>query len=312
MALTYSGRLDQYGENSVPDNVNKSAYDVDESFFKNIEYFLVDKGKPEITFTSNSLTFSTTDKKAISSNPKGEVYRELNEDPIHFEAKLSNVNFEKKELHLENEVKVNLDNVELRSNLMKIFTSENLLVANGNVQTLSNSKNNSEQILISAGSAIYRPKISYFEYRDGVNGTLKRKKEYEESIRFKANNLDFDGLKSLANLKGEVHLMRENYDVFANQGTIYLENYNKKLKYYSFSDDVRLEERVKSDGRLFTRRAFSEKLEGIMSEKKIILSGLPKVFQDKDVIKGNLIVIRENVETVEVDDANTNITLKHE
>jgi lipopolysaccharide export system protein LptA len=60
------------------------------------------------------------------------------------------------------------------------------------------------------------------------------------------------------------------------------------------------------------RKAFAEKLEGLISEKKIILTGLPKVFQQKDVIKGNRITIRENIETVEVDDANTNITLERE
>ena len=44
----------------------------------------------------------------------------------------------------------------------------------------------------------------------------------------------------------------------------------------------------------------------------MILTGLPKVFQEKDVIKGNRITIRENIETVEVDDAITNITLERE
>lgn len=47
-----------------------------------------------------------------------------------------------------------------------------------------------------------------------------------------------------------------------------------------------------------------------MSENKIILTGYPKVYQLKDVIKGNRIILREDNEVVEVDDANTNFILK--
>lgn len=113
-------------------------------------------------------------------------------------------------------------------------------------------------------------------------------------------------------LKGQVTFKKGNLDASSNQGTLFLENYNKKLKYYSLSDDVRLQETLSLDGKPLTRKAFAEKLEGIISERKVILTGLPKVFQERDVIKGNRITIRENIETVEIDDANTNITLERD
>ena len=75
---------------------------------------------------------------------------------------------------------------------------------------------------------------------------------------------------------------------------------------------MRLQEKLINNGKLLVRKAFSEKLEGLISDKKVILTGLPKVFQERDVIKGNRIIIKENVETVEVDDANTNIILEQE
>ena len=70
--------------------------------------------------------------------------------------------------------------------------------------------------------------------------------------------------------------------------------------------------KLEKDGSVstFERRAFGEKLEGMMSESKIILTGYPKVFQQNDVITGNKIVLRENNEVVEVDDANTNFILR--
>jgi lipopolysaccharide export system protein LptA len=110
-------------------------------------------------------------------------------------------------------------------------------------------------------------------------------------------------------MKGNVSFKKENLEAFANRGEVFLENYNKKLKYYALYDDVKLQENLVSNGKPMARKAFAEKLEGQMAEKKIILTGLPKVFQERDVIKGNRIIIRENVETVEVDDANTNIII---
>lgn len=312
MLLTFSGVFQNYGTVAIPASQKIDNDRGDESFFKQVDYYSVDDGRPTLNFQSELLTHSVLDSKLIGLNPKGVAFRVDNDEPIHFQSKNAKVSFNKKEINLENDVAVVLENTELNADKMQIRLDQNIIYANGTVKTLSNSKDDSEQVLISADSATYLPKQKYFEYVKNVQGTLKRRKKYEESIRFKTDNLIFDGQKNLAELKGDVHFMRDNFDIYANSGNIFLENYNKKLKYYSFSDDVRLEEKVNSDGRQFTRKAFSEKLEGFMSEKKIILTGLPKVFQEKDVIKGNMIVIRENIETVEVDDANTNIILKEE
>ena len=60
----------------------------------------------------------------------------------------------------------------------------------------------------------------------------------------------------------------------------------------------------------FIRRAFSEKLEGLARDNKLILTGYPKVFQLNDIIKGNVITLRGNNEVVEVDDANTHFKIQ--
>lgn len=312
-ALTYNHTFDLYGTVSMPNKGDiKSTENIEESYFKNVQYFLSEKNKPFLNFDSELLTLSTSDSKVLGFNPKGNAYRMTDSSPIFFQGKNARVYYAKKEINLENQVNVVVDNTNLDADRVKILLGDNLLIADGNVKTLTSNDSNNEQILVNSDELEYRPKVKYFEFRKNVDGTLKRKKVYEESLKFKTDALNFNGLNNLAELKGNIHLMRENYDIFATNGNIYLENYNKKLKYYVLSDDVRLEEKVEAEGRKFSRKAFSEKLEGVMSEKKIVLTGFPKVFQDKDVIKGNMIVIRENVETVEVDDANTNITLKNE
>ena len=60
----------------------------------------------------------------------------------------------------------------------------------------------------------------------------------------------------------------------------------------------------------FKRESFSEKLEGYPSENLVVLLGYPKVNQKQDVIKGNIIILRDNNETIEVDNANSNFRLK--
>lgn len=131
-------------------------------------------------------------------------------------------------------------------------------------------------------------------------------------MSFTTDLMTLSAPKSEVEMKGNVTFKKGNLDASSNQGTLFLENYNKKLKYYSLSDDVKLQETLSLNGKPVMRKAFAEKLEGIISEKKVILTGLPKVFQEKDVIKGNRITIRENIETVEIDDANTNITLERD
>ena len=55
----------------------------------------------------------------------------------------------------------------------------------------------------------------------------------------------------------------------------------------------------------FIRKALSERLEGVTSEEILVLTGYPKVYQMKDVIRGNRIILRRDSELVEVEDANS-------
>src|SRR5690606_35662995 len=111
-------------------------------------------------------------------------------------------------------------------------------------------------------------------------------------------------------LDGDVEMKKQQLTAQARRGEIFLENYNKKLKYYVLYDDVKLREKVVARGERLERKAFAEKLEGVMSEDRIILTGFPKVLQRGDIIKGNRITLRENNVIVEVEDANTNFKLR--
>lgn len=304
-------------QQKVVDNSNISESDeMDESYFKTVDYYLVDKAKPFLKLEATELTLSKQNTEVTGFNPDGVIYRRdekgVEEDPIFFNSKNARVFTANKELYLQNEVEVKVANSNLKSDKVTIFNSGRHLEADGNVRTSSFDPKTNDNILITSEFALYRPKEQFFEYQRKVKGTVQRRRQYEESVSFTTDLMTLSGAQSEVEMKGNVTFKKGNLDASSNQGTLFLENYNKKLKYYSLSDDVRLQESLSVGGKPMVRKAFAEKLEGLISEKKVILTGLPKVFQEKDVIKGNRITIRENIETVEVDDANTNITLERD
>lgn len=314
------GHFDEFGsEHAIPVKGEDSGTD-NESFFKGVTYYTVEKSKPFLELDSVELSLSSNgDGVVISFDPVGIIYRyDKNQselEPIYFQAKNARALMHRKELFLDNQVEIKMSNASLKAEKVSILSHGEILHAQKNVKTLNTIDKTNDQIMVDSEDVIYRPKDQYFEYRNRVSGVIKRKRLYEDSISFKADLLTLNAPLSLAQMNGNVYFKKENMDAYANRGEVFLENYNKKLKYYALYDDVRLQEwfkNPKDKEKPLLRKAFAEKLEGLISDKKIILTGLPKVFQDRDVIKGNRIIIRENIETVEVDDANTNITLEKE
>ena len=299
---------------------NKNIYQLEnklnESYFKIVDYYLVEKSKPFLRLQSSELILKKQNTEVVAFNPDGIVYRinekGIEEDPIFFTAKHSRILTTNKELYLTDEVDVKVANSNLKAEKVTIYNGGRLLEADGFVKTESFDPKTSDQILITSSFALYKPKEQFFEYKNNVKGKVHRKRQYEESVSFTTDYMTLSGVKSEMEMKGNVTFKKGNLDASSNQGTLFLENYNKKLKYYSLSDDVKLLETISLKGKNVLRKAFAEKLEGLVSEKKVILTGLPKVFQGKDVIKGNRITIRENIETVEIDDSNTNITLERD
>lgn len=284
----------------------------DESYFNVVNYYLIDDGRPFIQLDSSELTLSRENTEMLSVLPSGTIFPKKNEekDPINFKARQMHAFMKLGKIFLKDEVEIVVGNSNLKSKAASILDRGKYMEARDEVKTQNFDPKTSDQILIDSDFLSYKPKEQFFEFKKNVKGKIQKRRKYEEGISFGTDVLTFHTFLSLIEMKGNVSLKKENLEAFSQQGSLFLENYNKKLKYYSLSDDVRLQETLQIDGKITLRKAFSEKLEGLISEKKIILTGLPKVFQGKDVIKGNKMIIRENVETVEVDDADTSIMLE--
>jgi lipopolysaccharide export system protein LptA len=312
--LSNLGHFKRFGSEHAPVIVTNKPDQLEESFFKGVNYFSIEKSKPFLELETNELSISNTEGIVLSFNPIGTLYRydkaNKPEEPIIFQSKNSRVLLKKKNVYLDKEVEIKMAGTQLNADSVAILENGEQIDANQNVKTVSSIQKTNDQVLVESNRATYFPKRQIYEYRNNVSGKVNRKRVYEEGVSFITDQLLFNVPESLITLKGKVSFKKDNLDVLANRGEVFLENYNKKLKYYALYDDVRLQESLFQNGKPLMRKAFAEKLEGISSEKKIVLTGFPKVFQLRDVIKGNRITIRENVETVEVDDANSSITIE--
>lgn len=313
-SYSFLGSFDSSDLNAEAGTTSKNRGTNDDSFFKTVDYYMLDKTKPFLQLEAVELTISQNNTLAVASNPDGVIFRRndsgVEEDPINFKSKQAQVMTTKQLLYLNDEVEIEVATSNLKAKAVTIFDGGKYLEASGDVRTHSFDLKTNDQILINSDFATYKPRERFFEYQKHVKGNVQRRRVYEENVYFTTDLLTLNQVNSEVEMKGNVTFKKGNLDASSNQGSVFLENYNKKLKYYSLSDDVRLQETLIVAGKPSIRKGFAEKLEGLISEKKVVLTGLPKVFQEKDVIKGNRIIIRENVETVEVDDANTNITLE--
>lgn len=286
-----------------------------ESYFQGVSFYKVRNQKKILHLDSTELTVNSFTGKSLFVEPRGVAYTE-SAQAIQYQAKKGFLIQKENKVIFENQVKFNLDKSLLKADKVTYFMNKEEIVSLGNVYTLSRSEDklSPEKIEVWSKKAYSWPSLNKSTYIGKVRGIIKRKKVYEESVKFRSEKVEIDLNTLKIDLIENVQLIKQLLTANSHRGEIFLENYNKKLKYFVLYDDVKVVEKVEleKDGRVssFERRAFGEKLEGLMSENKIILTGYPKVFQLKDVITGNKIVLRENNEIIEVDDANTSFILR--
>lgn len=277
---------------------------MDESYFKDVDYFVLKEFKPQMTLKAEELTLNSTAGKTFFFKPKGYVFSARGEK-INYKGERGIYNQDAQVLVLEKDVLVTMPDTEATSDKMTYVVTKDRVHMEGTVRTKTYYVDEGDWIYLNGDEAYFWTEARRSKYIGNVNGQIKRKRVYEDSLYFESNELYLNMNELKADLTHDVLMKKQNLTATSRRGEIFLENYNKKLKYFVLYDDVKVVEKVMLDGKFIDRKAFSEKLEGLPSESKIILTGYPKVYQLNDVIKGNQIVLRENTEVVEVDDANT-------
>lgn len=286
------------------DSEKGSQEALEESYFKVVDYYVIEKGKPLMTMKADELTLNQTAGKTFFFKPHGHVFSARGEK-INYKGERGIYNQKNEVLVLEKDTEVKMPDTEATSHKMTYNVRQDRVHMEGDVRTKTFYQKEGDWIYLNADEAYFWTEARRSRYVGKANGQIKRKRIYEDSLSFESNEVYLNMETLRADLNEDVLMKKQNLTATSRRGEIYLENYNKKLKYFVLYDDVKVVEKVMLDGKFIDRKAFSEKLEGLPSESKIILTGYPKVYQLNDVIKGNQIVLRENTEVVEVDDANT-------
>jgi len=277
----------------------------------NLNYFHLKNALPQMSLSSEKMK-SKDDSLAEFKLPKGIYNLSGKGKMMQYEANEGKYQKEKNLLTLITDVKITSDQGSYSADKIRYNFSKDLVIANGAVKFNGIDLRSQDKIRIESQSMRATPGKQLSTFKGQVKGQLLRKKQYEGKLEFSSGQLQLDGINSLAQLEGDVQLRRQAYLITAGKGDIYLENFNKSLKYFVFNDDVKVTEKLQTAEGISIRKAYAERLEGFGREQKMVLSGAPKVEQGKDVVKGYRITIRENMDLIEVDDAMSDMQIKKE
>ena len=298
---------DEYFENENKKNLTNELQD---SFFTQPIIYKLKGREKDFVLNASEMTITDNQNKFIFFDPIGSIFTTAG-DEVLYKGKRGLYTQNNENLILEEDVEFTKpDSIIVGDRLNYMFPID-FVLATGNVMTNSWDLKTKDNVIVHSEELRAYPKAGRSEYRGNVVGKLKRKRPYEDGVDFWTDQLFANRDDSKLTLIGNVKLIKQGLTALSREGEIFMDNYNKKLKYYTLIDDVKLTEKVKlEDGSSFIRTAVAEKLDGLVAEEKNILTGFPKVFQQGDVITGNRITIRENNQVVEVDDANTDFILK--
>lgn len=281
---------------------------VEEIKFIDVSYFKLQARIPSIELQSSELTIINESLLNFIS-PFGKIINSKRE--ISYTANSGEMNQNTKVLTLNGDVVLEEETSKYTSDNLEYFGATEQLMAKGNVHSVVVDEKSGDRIDIRSESLDSMLKTKILTLTGEVKGVIERKRRYQGKMDFSAQNVEVNSLESVIKLSNDVKMHRNNYYLSAGNAEIFLENYNKKLKYYVLYDDVKLEEKLNLQGsKDRMRRAYAERLVAHQKTGKIILSGAPRVEQGTDVIKGYQITLRENVELVEVDDSKSSFNLK--
>lgn len=293
--------------NKVVDTTSNLSY-----FTKPIFYILKDT-KPYLHMNATELTLNSKTQNVVFLEPSGSLF-DKDGVPLRFEGSRGLLKRDKGILELTSNININFVDTKLNSGFFKYYFDDQKIEAWENVKTNSLARETKDKIFIESDFLTTYTKNEVAKYKGHVKGEILRQKAYEEKVSFETKNLLAELKISKLTLTGNVHMKKQGFSAKSKRGEVFLKNYNKKLKYYVLYDDVVVVEEVVVDNSNAKapakRRAFAEKLEGFMNDNLVVLTGYPKVYSAGDVIKGNRIVLRQDTDVIEVDDAITKFKLR--
>ncbi len=276
-----------------------------------LEYFHLKDARPILSLSASEMVSEGEDLAQFAA-PKGIYHFTQKNKSLHYQAQEGIYRKVKNVLSLKGEVNLKSQEATYSADTVSYYFKKDLVIAKGHVDFEGEDPKSRDHVTVTADSMRSMPAAQFTSFRGNIAGSMKRRKRYEGQLSFWSSIMNLDGEKSYAYLEGNVRIVREGYDITAGKAEMFLENYNKSLKYFVLNDDVKVTEKIESPDGDQIRRAYAERLEGFGREQKMVLTGAPRVEMGKDLIKGYRITIRENVDLVEIDDAMSDVQLKRQ
>jgi lipopolysaccharide transport protein LptA len=279
------------------------------SDFLNVYYFMLKDKNPQFYLEADTLN-NIGNESILLKNPRGEAYSS-DRLPVYYQSIDGKVDKQKEIFYLNQAAKVDYKSSQIKADHLTYYKKEDRFEAYENVESYTISEKNEDKVLVTSHQAFAWNTKKFARYIGSVHGQVIKKKAYEEGIEFKSDVAEADMAENVVTLIDNVWLKKGDMQGKSLKAEIFLENYNKKLKYYVLYDDVRLEQKVKNpDGTTLVRKGFCEKLDGIVATDEVIMTGAPKLLTGTDVITGNKITLKQRAKFIEVDDNKSSLIIK--
>ncbi len=272
------------------------------------QIFHTKEGRPYLYLSATTAKINLATDDAELLRPFGKSFN-LENGPMLYNAEKGFYLKKSSEIKLFGSVSINEEKSFLSAEQVIYKLNKDEILGEGNVFLKGELPRSKDILFISGNKFTYFPKRKISSFKENVNGRIQRREVYREGINFQTDQLDYFFVDSRIDLIGNVLFTKKPFSASSRNGQIYLNDKNK-LNYFVLNDDVKLLEKNRDKGKSYERKAFAEKMEGFPDEGKFILTGYPRVFQENEIIKGIRIIVRENSNVVEVEEANTTLKIQ--
>ncbi len=302
-----------WAHRSVENWGEDSAADLDKipTELRELEYFHLKDQRPSLSLVAD-LMQSLGDDLVRFDRPRGTYAGKDSSEVLRYEAREAEFVKEEDLLKLYDDVRLEQGPQRFEAQELSYRVKAGVVEGRRKVKLWHRLTSSGQQLTMAGETLRARPRERWALLGGGVSGQLRPRFDYQAPLNFAAQSLELLGGEGLLRLSEDVRLRRGDLDVSSRNGEVYLEQGNKKLKYFILNDDVKVREKlVDSRGQSMVREAFAERLEGF-GQDKLVLSGAPRVVQDKDTVKGYRITMREKMEYIEVEDALSDVQVRQD
>lgn len=275
--------------------------------FKQAKYFQKVADTPQASLDAVELISGDLTIKV--RKPVGEVFPSENEK-LEYIAEYAEFAKAKKELDLRGDVYIKHLQGDMKCDRGKLLLDQKYAQCFSNVKSNILDLENGDKLKVDANLVKMWWERGVVQYTGNVVGKINRKYKYEPGLDFSSEQLIFNRSDLNAEFEGNVKFNYQGVKSRSGRAELYLENYNKELKYYVLYDDIEIEQKIPAVGGGETiRKAYSETLEAFNQQRKIVLKGAPRVTQGRDITRGYKITLFLDREIMEVDNSSSVIKI---